>query len=293
VSTFIISPGTRGPKGPAGEAGPAGPVVVPQGLLADIPPLALGQTYFATDVNILYVGTEFGNAPTTALPLFGLQADIPFDLPIGILYFATDTNVLFVSTGPGNVRVVPALLIGTLADIPTLNTGIFYLTSDSDELYIGTSGGNVAVGPSPAVPSNILIATVTLTSAQLLALSTTPIPLVAAPGAGKYIFPQMFVLEYLFGSVAYHPTASTNNAFINWTGQAINSNNAPVAIPGWGVFIAATASSVLFGSVANAAASAISLASATNKGLNFGIPNPVTLGNGTLRVTLVYSILSA
>jgi hypothetical protein len=128
--------------------GSSGGVPVQQGLLANLPSrLPVGTIYFATDVNILYVGTVDGNAPTTALPLFGLQEDIPQDLPIGILYFATDTNVLFVSTGPGNVVVVPAMQTGTLAQIPALPTGIFYLTTDTNSLYVGTAGGNLLVGP--------------------------------------------------------------------------------------------------------------------------------------------------
>jgi len=142
-------------------------------------------------------------------------------------------------------------------------------------------------------PQNVFISTVALTSAQLLALATIPILIAPAPGAGKYLYPISFTLEYLFGGTAYHTPATTNNAFFNWIGQAINSADAPIAFTGWGVFIEKTASVLAFGPVGNAANTGIVLANATNQGLQFGIPSALTLGNGTLTVTLVYSILAA
>jgi hypothetical protein len=120
-----------------------------QGLLADLPQLIVGQSYFATDVNILYIGTANGNSPTTALPLTGLAANTPPDAPAGMLYFATDTNQLYVALGQGVVLVVPPIHTGPLADIGVLVAGAFYLTTDTNSLYIGTTGGNVLVGPSP------------------------------------------------------------------------------------------------------------------------------------------------
>lgn len=138
-----------------------------------------------------------------------------------------------------------------------------------------------------------LIATIAITSAQLLALSTTPIVIVPAPGAGKIIFPQSYMLEYLYGGTAYHTPLTTNNAFFGWTNEAINSTDAPIAFAGWGVFIEKTASVLAFGPVGNAANVGIVLANAENQGIQFGVPNALTLGNGTLKVTLVYSIITA
>ena len=121
-----------------------------QGLLANLPTLAVGALYFAQDVQIMYVGTAGGNAPTTALPLVGLAADVPTDAPAGFLYFATDTNVLYVALGQGSKLVVPPIVSGTFAEIPVLVEGAFYLTTDTNALYIGTTIGNVLVGPTPA-----------------------------------------------------------------------------------------------------------------------------------------------
>ena len=263
-----------------------------QGLLVNLPTsLPVGAFYFATDVQILYVGTADGNAPTTALPLSGPAADVPTDAPAGFLYFATDTSVLYVALGQGSTLVVPPIHSGTLAQIGSLVHGSFYLTTDTQSLYIGTaSAGNILVGPTPP---NIHIVTVTLSSAQLLALSTTPVLIAPAPGAGLIIFPQSFMLEYVYGGIAYHTPSTTNNAFFGWVGEAINSVDAPIAFTGWGVFIEKIASVLAFGPVGNAANVGIVLANAENKGIQFGVPNALTLGNGTLKVTLVYTVIPA
>lgn len=282
-------------------------LILLQGLLAELPILGVGQGFYAKDVNILYVGTPNGNAPTTALPLIGLAKDVPINAPLGTLYYATDTKVMYICLD-GNTRLlIPPMNQGTFAAMPALAVGAAYLTTDTNAVYIGTAAGNVLLGPSVGMPGpigpqgiqgvpgpqNVFIVTVTLTAAQLLALNTTPILIVPAPGAGNIIFPQSFMLEYLYGGTAYHTPLTTNNAFFGWVGQAINSIDSPIAFTGWGVFIETALSCLAFGPTGNAANVGINLANAENKGLQFGVPNALTLGNGTLKVTLVYSIIPA
>lgn len=164
----------------------------------------------------------------------------------------------------------------------------------ADSVYTYTKGINFADGTvqtTAAGSSSVLTASVVLTKAQLLALSTTPILIVSAPGAGLYILPYAYSLEYTYGGTAYHTPATTNNAFFGWTGEAINSVNSPIAFTGWGIFIENTFSCFAFGTMGNAANVGINVASAANQGIEFGVPNALTLGNGTLKVTLVYSIL--
>lgn len=139
--------------------------------------------------------------------------------------------------------------------------------------------------------SNLFLSNETLTSAQLLALNTNPILLVNSPGIGKYIFPIAYALTYNFGTTAYHTPAKTNNCFFGWTGQAVNSVNSPIAVPGWGVFIANAFSCSVFGIVGNAANVGITTIGELNQGMQFGVPNPLTLGDGTLTIALLYTVL--
>lgn len=52
-------------------------------------------------------------------------------------------------------------------------------------------------------PGPILVATASLTKAQILALGTTPVTLIAAPGANKAIILLGGILEGVFGTTAY------------------------------------------------------------------------------------------
>jgi hypothetical protein len=95
-----------------------------QGLLADLPILEVGQSYFATDVQILYIGTSQGNAPTTALPLTGPTSGLPPDAPAGFLYFATDT-IYFIAFGQGTISCASNAYRQSFAEIGVLVTGQF------------------------------------------------------------------------------------------------------------------------------------------------------------------------
>jgi hypothetical protein len=199
---------------------------------------------------------------------------------------STDGILITYSDEFGSHQVpLGAVLLAALQDVALL------APNNGDLLTYNAAAAKWLNAPAPASGS-VLIATASLSSAQLLALSTTPILLVAAPGAGKYISPIGFTLEYTYGGTAYSTPLNTNNAFINYVGQTINSTNAPIAIPGWGVFVKSTASSLLINPVGNAAAT-ITLASALNQGMQFGAPNALTLGNGTLKVIMSYTIITA
>lgn len=163
----------------------------------------------------------------------------------------------------------------------------------ADSVYTYTKGIRFQDGTVQNTAAPIYSATVLLSAAQLLALNTTPVLIAPAPGAGAYIFPIAFALEYIYGGAAYHTPNTNNNCFFGWTGEAINSSDAPIAFTGWGVFIEKTSSVVAFGPSGNAANAGIVLANIKNQGIQFGVPNALTLGNGTLRVTLLYSILQA
>ena len=62
---------------------------------------------------------------------------------------------------------------------------------------------NAIVTYTIANSGGIQFSKVTITSAQLLAMNTTPITLVSAPGAGKVIIPYSVLLRYRFGTTEY------------------------------------------------------------------------------------------
>ena len=74
-------------------------------------------------------------------------------------------------------------------------------------------------------------AKVTITSAQLLQLNTTPITLVAAQGAGKVIIPFTVLLRYRFGTIEYatnlNITLSPNSSLyqVNYNGAISGSQD--------------------------------------------------------------------
>src|SRR5271169_4613984 len=83
-----------------------------------------------------------------------------------------------------------------MAVTPTNPANLF----DGQQIF-ATSTVGTTPGPFPSAGLNRV--DVTLTSAQILALMTTAIPLVSAPGVGFWINPMYVILRYTGGSVAY------------------------------------------------------------------------------------------
>jgi hypothetical protein len=84
----------------------------------------------------------------------------------------------------------------TATAMPTTDPGV------AGELWLPPSGA-VAVSGHPQVVGLVQSATVSLTSAQILALTTTPIQIIPAPGAGKMILMQGGYYESTFGTTPY------------------------------------------------------------------------------------------
>ena len=88
------------------------------------------------------------------------------------------------------------VIFGTGAPVATAPNNTFYYDTTNNILYIFQNGVWLSA-------DGIQVASVTLTSAQILALHTTPIQIIPAPGAGKLI---------VVSSVTYKGTGAYTNA---------------------------------------------------------------------------------
>lgn len=107
------------------------------------------------------------------------------------------------STTAGTTPTVPASSSHT--DGTWVNTDIYegelFLNTADSRLFTRQGSNIKEIGLQNSLIGTSQFATLTLTSAQILALNTTPITLVAAPGVGKGIF-----VKKVFGRLNYNTT---------------------------------------------------------------------------------------
>jgi len=133
--------------------------------------------------------------------------------------------------------------------------------------------------------------TYVLTTAQLLALQTTAVTLVAAPGATNILIPDAITLKYKFGTTAFTIGNADNYFRISYHGKTTNL----FPSTGAGSMLATglvdqTASTIL--SVRPSNAGAIAETNCANLGLDIqleGTTPALTLGDGSLHISLRYS----
>ena len=139
---------------------------------------------------------------------------------------------------------------------------------------------NSGSGPPP-VPDILQTTTVTLSSAQLLALNTAPAVLLAPPGAGKYNLIMAASFELIFGTTEYTPAGDESVFFGSVTGT-INGN----LLPAFQDAFASGSSNVTFTTRNSASAATPTL---ENQALVLGSPSAnATGGDGTMSITLYY-----
>ena len=144
--------------------------------------------------NLVYAGPTGGGA---AAPTF--RALVAADMPAGT---GTVTSVSHTLTVPpifsASVGGSPITTSGTLADAVSL------VSQNANLVWAGPSSG-AAANPTfrSLVAQDLPFTTTTLSSAQILALQTTPVTLVAAPGVGFTIVPTRIVIKFFGGGIAY------------------------------------------------------------------------------------------
>jgi hypothetical protein len=180
---------------------------------------------------------------------------------------------------------------------PDNSLGVTYVpTAGNPNAQVGGTYVNGIFTPPGATSPVVLIATAALTSAQLLALATSSVPIIPTPGASLYIQPWDYVLELVFGGTAYATAANTNACYLGYQSPFPSSAVNYAMLFTWGgptlatSFVETTATSIATGPCGNAP---ITLSAITNQPLYFGAPHSLTAGNGTLKVTVTYSILAA
>lgn len=140
------------------------------------------------------------DAPTTD------QSKITFgkyysSLPVDTWELTYDYNTSSTLTIDNPYEVTATLVLGSPIK----------LANYTDNGVVTTSGGD---GTLSINTKTLLTRVTTLTSAQIKNLSTTPIELVPAPGAGKYIMPISFVIKLNYGSNPF--TIAGANPYIDF-----------------------------------------------------------------------------
>ena len=172
-------------------------------------------------------------------------------------------------------RVGHAALHGSVNDAiealeAKVGTGASTPATIGDVLTVTGTGATAWQTPAAG---GLLSETVTLTSADILDLHTTPATLVAAPGAGKFVNPHRAVgyyshetTEYVFsGGLMFLTYGSTSLGEFDATGSQ------DVITP-WATTVKVVASE------------------AVNAALLLFVADPITDGDGTLTITVWYSI---
>jgi len=151
--------------------------------------------------------------------------------------------------------------------------------------------------PSGIVSSGVMQSAIciTLTSAQLLALQTTAVQLVNAPGtppkgfgSAIILVPTSMLLQYKFGGTAYTIAGTTPLFQVEYTGQTTSLISASPT----GLVDQAVNTLVNVGAPAAAGNLAQTVSAGLGLEIKLGGTTPsLTLGNGTLVVNLQFDVL--
>lgn len=138
------------------------------------------------------------------------------------------------------------------------------------------------------VPISVITTTVTLSSANILGMSATGIVLIAAQGAHTYIMVHDVFMEYIFNTTTYSD-GDVMQLQYGITEADLNAN--PIFTVGTIVLNAASSFYATNGS--DGGGGGVYLVGVVNQGVYISnYTQPFTGGNSTLKITLVYSVIT-
>jgi len=238
----------------------------------------LAITKATQSANTVYRGPTSGGA---AVPVFGPL--VAADLPGGT---GTVTSVAY-------TLAVPAALFNAagIAGSPITTSGTIAVTltlanqAANTFLRGPTSGGAAPPTFGSLVTADFPQVVTTLSSANILALLTTPITLVPAPGVGFRIVPLVIQIVFFGGTVAYTDAGGAVSFSAGTMSQALASN---------AIFLVTTTPNKAIQQVGSFSASDTAGNPPTddNAALTISkITNNFAAGNGTAKITVLYLIL--
>ena len=238
----------------------------------------LAVTKANQNANQGWFGPTSGGA---AAPTF--RGLVTADLPAGT---GTVTSIAVTLTVPAS------LLSSSVGGSPITTNGTIALTltlvnQTANMVFAGPSSG----GPAPPTFRSLVAAdlpqvVVTLSSTQILALMTTPVTLIAAPGVGFTIVPLYIHIVFFGGSAAYTDAGGAVSFSIGSASVALASN---------GIFLVTTSPNRAIQRISGFSATdtAGNPPSDDNAPLNISkATNNFAAGTGTAKITIQYLVLA-
>lgn len=203
----------------------------------------------------------------------------PIDADLVILGDSADTGRAKGLTW-ANVKATLKTYFDTLYQA-VLVSGTSIKTVNSTSLL---GSGDVVI---PVIGDDVIkVGTVSLTSANILALNTTPIQLVASPGAGKIVIMEEVIYDFTAGT----QYANGNDIKIRYSGTSVDC----LTYGGTSAMINAATSSIRQGGQASGAISSAAniLTTGDNKAVNLTVDTAFITGTGTLKLYYKYRIIT-
>ena len=198
-----------------------------------------------------------------------------------------DINANFADLDTTKADLASPTFTGT-PSLPTGTTAVTQTAGDNSAKLATTAYVDTALSNFVLDEDVVRVTTVSLSSADILGLYTTPKQLIAAPGAGKVIVVDEIVFSYTYGSSAYVSaggrhvyfcySGTTLNIFGTSTSSFVNTSDMTGSVSFIRKYGYITAAPVLL----------------DNTALNILIPNGenYTTGNGTAKVFIKYRIIT-